>query len=284
MLSNLSTMATELAKASASLTGDAQKQALASATDVAKQVGDIVSKSLQIPSGETLAPPPPPAPSPQTQQEKAEVKREAERIDQGDGTPQQKKEQKKTIGAATTPDGPPLVTSALFSFIFNSLRGTELGSLFQLEMRKDGLAITVDGDETQLSRTIPGLQSLDFSETGLSQFPVSYENNGSPVLLTLIGDVQTFGARIDFKKTSAFALPENLSNYLFEIVPENEEIRVTAASKLEAESALKGEIDFDIEIGGDGASSGGSGGTGAPGRTGAARKPKLNKKPNFSTS
>ena len=104
MLSNLSTMATELAKASASLTGDAQKQALASATDVAKQVGDIVSKSLQIPSGETLAPPPPPAPSPQTQQEKAEVKREAERIDQGDGTPQQKKEQKKTIGAATTPD------------------------------------------------------------------------------------------------------------------------------------------------------------------------------------
>jgi hypothetical protein len=104
MLSNLSTMATELAKASATLTGDAQKQALASATDVAKQVGDIVSKSLQIPSGETPPPPPVPTPSPQTQQQKAEIKREAERIDKGDGTPQQKKERKKTIGAATMPD------------------------------------------------------------------------------------------------------------------------------------------------------------------------------------
>lgn len=104
MLSNLSTMATELAKASATLTGDAQKQALASATDVAKQVGDIVSKSLQIPSGETPAPPPAATPSPQTQQQKAEVDRRAREIDAGTGTPQQKKEQKKTIGAATTPD------------------------------------------------------------------------------------------------------------------------------------------------------------------------------------
>jgi len=104
MLSNLSTMATELAKASASLTGDAQKQALGSATDVAKQIGDIVSKSLQIPSGEMPAPPPPPAPSPQTQQEKSEVERRAREIDASPGTPQQKKEQKKTIGAATTPD------------------------------------------------------------------------------------------------------------------------------------------------------------------------------------
>jgi len=102
MLSSLSTMATELAKASANLTGEAQKQALASAADVAKQVGDIVSKSLQSPSGETPAPPP--TPSPQTQQEKAEVKREAERIDKGSGTSQQKKERKKTIGAATTSD------------------------------------------------------------------------------------------------------------------------------------------------------------------------------------
>ncbi|MCP9793501.1 hypothetical protein [Vulcanococcus limneticus] len=114
----------------------------------------------------------------------------------------------------------------------------------------------------------------------MSQFPVSFENNGSPVLRTLFGDVQTFGARIDFKTTSAFALPENLSSYLFEIVPENEEIRVTAMSRLEAEAALKGETDFDIEVGGDGASSGGSGGTGGSGGgTAAARKPKLSKNP-----
>lgn len=108
MLSNLSIMATELAKASATLTGDAQKAALASATDVAKQVGDIVGKTLQsqiaAQTTEKVAPPLAPTPSPQTQQQKAEVKREAERIDKGNGTPQQKKEQKKTIGAATTPD------------------------------------------------------------------------------------------------------------------------------------------------------------------------------------
>lgn len=280
MLSNLSTMATELAKASSTLTGDAQKQAIASATDVAKQVGDIVSKSLQLPSGEATAPPPMATPSPQTQQQKAEVERRVREIDASPSSLQQKKEQKKTIGAATTPDGPPLVTSALFSFIFNTLRGTELGSLFRLEMRKDGLAITVDGSDTQLSQTTPSVQPLDFSETGLSQFPVRFENNGSPVLLSLFGDVQTFGVRIDFKKTSAFALPENLSNYLFEIVPENEEIRVTAASKFEAEAALKGEIDFDIEVGGAGASSGGNGGAGGGvGATANARKPKLNKTP-----
>lgn len=104
MLSNLSSMAAELAKASATLTDDAQKQALASATDVAKQVGDIVSKSLQIPSGETPAPPPAPTPSPQTQQQKTEIARRAQEIDASPGTPAQKKELKKTIGAATTPD------------------------------------------------------------------------------------------------------------------------------------------------------------------------------------
>jgi hypothetical protein len=104
MLSNLSTMATELAKASAQLTGDAQKQALASATDVAKQVGDIVNKSLQAAASETPAPPPAPTPSPQTPQTKAETERRASEIDKDEGTPQQKKERKKTIGAATTPD------------------------------------------------------------------------------------------------------------------------------------------------------------------------------------
>jgi hypothetical protein len=106
MLSNLSAVATELAKASAQLTGDAQKQALASATDVAKQVGDIVSKSLEVASDSPAAPAQPaPTPSPKTQQEKAEVRREAERIDQGGGSTLQKNDLKKTIGAVVTPDG-----------------------------------------------------------------------------------------------------------------------------------------------------------------------------------
>lgn len=102
MLANLSALATELAKASAQLTGDAQQQALASATDVAKQVGDVVNKSLAAPTGTAAAPAA--TPSPQTQQQKAEVAREAERIDRGSGSDTQKKELKKTIGAATAPD------------------------------------------------------------------------------------------------------------------------------------------------------------------------------------
>lgn len=120
MLSNLTTMATELAKASASLTGDAQKQALASATEVAKQVGGIVSKALETPSAETPAPPPAATPSPQTQQAIAEVEREAERIDKSNASPQQKKERKKTIGAATTPDDK---RDYLFSITFLDVDG-----------------------------------------------------------------------------------------------------------------------------------------------------------------
>src|SRR6185295_6615577 len=59
-LSNLSDMARELAKASAQLTGDAQKQALASASAVARQISDIVSSSLQTPA--TASPAPKPGP------------------------------------------------------------------------------------------------------------------------------------------------------------------------------------------------------------------------------
>lgn len=99
-LSGLASMATELAKASTQLTGDAQKQALDSASNVAKQVSDIITKSIQPDSQK----PPSPAPAPQTQQEKAEVRREAERIGKSKATAQQKQEQKKTIGAATVPD------------------------------------------------------------------------------------------------------------------------------------------------------------------------------------
>lgn len=87
-LSNLSAMATELAKASAQLTGDAQRQALASATDIAKQIDDIMGKALP----------------PQTQQEKAEVARAAKEIDEGSGTPKEKESRKKAIGAPTPPD------------------------------------------------------------------------------------------------------------------------------------------------------------------------------------
>jgi len=104
-LSSLSTLAAELAKASAQLTGDAQKQALGAASEVAKQIGDIVQKSLQAPASAPAAPPAPKPGPPQTQQEKSEVAREVRRINAGPGTPEQKKEQKESVGAPVAPDG-----------------------------------------------------------------------------------------------------------------------------------------------------------------------------------
>ncbi len=100
-LSNLSAVATELAKASAQLTGDAQKQALASAGEVAKQISGIIGKSLQP----TSAAPPAPKPGPPNgQQEKAEVVRELKRINKGGGSKKEKKEKKETVGAPVAPD------------------------------------------------------------------------------------------------------------------------------------------------------------------------------------
>ncbi len=103
-LSNLASMATELAKASAQLTGSAQEQALASAGEVAKKISDIVQQSLQSPApSSTPASSPKPLP-PVTQQEKSEVAREVRRINEGQGTKAQKKEQKEAVGAPVAID------------------------------------------------------------------------------------------------------------------------------------------------------------------------------------
>jgi hypothetical protein len=101
-LSNLASMATELAKASAQLTGDAQKEALTSAGKVAEQIAEIVTKSMQAPSAASPAAKPEP---PKGQQSKAEVVRELDRINKGGGTEEEKKEMKETIGAPVAADG-----------------------------------------------------------------------------------------------------------------------------------------------------------------------------------
>lgn len=184
MLSNLSAMATELAKASATLTGDAQKAALASATDVAKQVGDIVGKTLQaqVQAGATerVAPPPAPTPSPQTQQEKAEVKREAERIDKGDGTKEQKKEQKKTIGAATTPDDKRNYQFSITLLDLDGIPYTAGSFTFTLTMSLFELGTVVD---------INGGGPIDLSPEGFF-FPETFTlTKGRKVKLSMIANI-----------------------------------------------------------------------------------------------
>ncbi len=104
-LSNLSNLATELAKASTQLTGDAQKQALAAASDVTKQIGDIIGKALQPPLVAPPAPKPKPEPEPpKGQQAKAEVARELVRINNYNISETKKQELKKTIGAPVVTD------------------------------------------------------------------------------------------------------------------------------------------------------------------------------------
>ena len=178
MLSNLSTMATELAKASANLTGEAQQQALASAADVAKRVGDIVSKSLQPGSG--AAPPPRATASPQTPQEKAEISREAERIDNSAATPQQKTERKRTVGAATTPD---TQRNYQFSIRFLDEEGIPFvaGSFtFTLSMSIFEQGNTVD---------VNGGRALDLSPEGFF-FPETFLlTRGRKVQLSLVADI-----------------------------------------------------------------------------------------------
>jgi hypothetical protein len=103
-LTSLANMATELAKASAQLTGNAQEQALASAGEVAKKISDIVQQSMQS-SAPSSAPAASPKPLPPvTQQEKSEVAREVRRINEGQGSKAQKKEQKEAVGAPVAVD------------------------------------------------------------------------------------------------------------------------------------------------------------------------------------
>ncbi len=91
-LANLANVAGELAKASAQLTGDAQQQVLEQAGQLARQVSDTIGSVIRTP------PSPPPAAPPSTPQERRETVREAERIDSGPGTPEQKRQRKQVLG------------------------------------------------------------------------------------------------------------------------------------------------------------------------------------------
>ena len=148
-LSNLSAVATELAKASAQLTGDAQQQALGTAGDVAKQIGSILSKSL----GETATAPPPP---PKNQQEIGERFNLLSEIDKGDAPIPQKTEKKKAIGVPVAP---------------NSQRNYQMSVLF---VDHNGIPYSSGGDVTL---------SMTFHELG-ETFPI---NNGKPLEITASG-------------------------------------------------------------------------------------------------
>lgn len=103
-LSNLSQMATELAKASAQLTGDAQKEALGAAQALAEKIASVVESTLpdvteMQATPETPTPTPSPAP-PDTLEKKGHVIEAMKDIDKSDLPEETKKERKRTIGAS----------------------------------------------------------------------------------------------------------------------------------------------------------------------------------------
>lgn len=170
-LSNLANMATELAKASAQLSGSAQEQALASASEVAKQVSDILQQSLQTPtpsSSPAVIPKPLP---PVTQQEKSEVAREVRRINEGQGTKAQKKEQKEAVGAPVAIDKTRDYRMSII-FIDEQERGYPEGN-FTLSMDFFELGTTVDfngGLPIEMSRGrffFPDLMTLESGRKGI---------------------------------------------------------------------------------------------------------------------
>jgi hypothetical protein len=170
-LSNLANMATELAKASAQLTGNAQEQALASAGEVAKQVSDIIQQSMQSPApSSSPAAGPKPLP-PVTQQEKSEVAREVRRINEGQGSKAQKKEQKEAVGAPVAVDKTRDYRMSII-FIDEQGRGYPEGN-FTLSMDFFELGTTVDfngGIPIEMSRGrffFPDLITLESGRKGI---------------------------------------------------------------------------------------------------------------------
>lgn len=137
IVSTLATLSAELAKASATLTGDAQRQVLQAATDVNKQVGGLVESGLsqasQLAQSSPSTQPTPAAPQqtppsaapapPATQQVKSKVVHEQERIDKSSATPIQKAERKAAIGAPTR-------EPASLNYRFKLTFFDEFGSLF----------------------------------------------------------------------------------------------------------------------------------------------------------
>ncbi|WP_207063569.1 hypothetical protein [Motiliproteus sp. SC1-56] len=106
-LNNLTTLATELAKASSGLAGDAQKEVLAQAGKMGEKVGSIVESSLgdmaKLAESMGRETPPSPAPTPpNTQPDRGGALNEDERTEVKKMTRKQKERRRRTLGMPST--------------------------------------------------------------------------------------------------------------------------------------------------------------------------------------
>lgn len=148
-LANLASLASDLAQASTSLTGSAQEQALSAASDVARQVGEILSQSVKLPQTPQLPKPPKP---PKDLEEKGTVIRELERNEKTDQSPRKKKEIKRVMGVQTEPDN---TQTYAFKIFFNKPDGEPfITGAFISE-------ITITYDALRLQANDPNLDTND---------------------------------------------------------------------------------------------------------------------------
>lgn len=124
-LNNLTTLATELAKASSSLAGDAQKDVLTQAGKMGEKIGSIVESSLGDMAklaqsmGRETTPSAAPQP-PKTEAEKGSAINDAERTDAKNMTDKQKERRKRTLGM---PSIQPDQMNYAFQFLFKDHLG-----------------------------------------------------------------------------------------------------------------------------------------------------------------
>ncbi len=105
-LQNVSALASELAKASAQLTGDAQKQALDAAKSLSEKIGSVIESTLPKLADQptpSATPTPSPAP-PDTLEKQGHITKALEDIDKLDIPEDKKQERKRSIGASVKSD------------------------------------------------------------------------------------------------------------------------------------------------------------------------------------
>lgn len=244
VVGGLSTLSGQIAQAASEMTGTAQAQALKLSSDLARAALNAAK----------------PVAAPKTMTQKRQELGQADKLDDEAKSGQQRpiavppKPLKSDVFRAQVglPPESPLITDALFSFIFNKVRGTDLAQAFQLQLRKEGLiGVNEFGEQTSLPATEPRNFRLDFSEIGPAQIQLSFTNNDSPFLFSLRGLASTFGVDIELGLERALRLPNNQTHYVFELDFESEVIEVSAATHIEAKATLEAALKAALQIGGD---------------------------------
>jgi hypothetical protein len=236
-LSGLLAQVADMARASASLTGDAQRQIVDAASNVSKSVADVIKQmAVSTPSAPSAATTAKPAeaskvaapPPPTTPQQKAEAVREAERIDASKAPASAKQERKRTLGIPVVPETRRDYRLAIeFRDIF--------GNLF----RKDDLTIRLSISSFENGTTIPlnGGAPIELLSDGQYLFPDPF--GGAPgrrITLTVTADI----AGVPFSQSESLVLPDRPDILFRAQVRRTTEKRTSSSSSSALQESVNG--------------------------------------------